>query len=209
MAKKTTNAVPTIRENHVLANWLNKESQSAGSPGVIETDQKAGSTSITEEPIDKEPGVEGVASEPVQTDTLSPVAEAVKGDKGEIVSAVLDAPTVVSSPQVAPLTTPAGAITGRAKNKVEASLSSKPYLETFFKKPIKSELSDSASESKPIRISEDSHWLLSVLVESARRLGNKLTVADLIENILTDHREVYKEKVDELINQWKARKKIG
>lgn len=208
MAKKTTNAVPTIRENHVLASWLNKESQLAGSSTAVETDQKAVSTAITGEPTDREAGV-GVASEPVQADTQLPVAEAIGGERGGIINAVSDAPTVDSSPQVPPLATSPGTGTGRGKNKLEGSLSSRPYPETFFKKPIKSEPSDSVSEYRPIRISEDSHWLLSVLVESARRLGNKLTVADLIENLLTDHREVYKEKVDELINQWKARKKIG
>ena len=209
MAKKTTTAVPTIRDNHVLASWLNQESQTAGSPVDAETNQKVASTSITEEPTDKEPGVEGVTSEPVQTATRPTVAEAVRGEKGETSNSVLNAPLIDSSRQDAPLVTPSVAGARKGKNKVEGSLSSKPYLETFFKKPIKTELSDSVSESKPIRISEDSHWLLSVLVESARRLGNKLTVGDLIENLLTDHREVYKGEVNELINQWKARKKIG
>jgi hypothetical protein len=105
--------------------------------------------------------------------------------------------------------TSAVSIPRKPKSKVVGEgAKSSSYLETFFKKPVKENGTSLASDGKPVRITEESHYLLSVLVSEARRQGYKLNAGDLIDNLLTHHRSEHKSEVDELIAKWKARKRF-
>ncbi|CCH57591.1 hypothetical protein BN8_p06784 (plasmid) [Fibrisoma limi BUZ 3] len=113
--------------------------------------------------------------------------------------------TVVPATEVAP-NAPLAPVQRKAKSKVGEGSKAGSYSETFFKKPVKSE--SSPGEVKPVRISEDSHLLLSIIVSEARRQGHKLNVGDFIDNLLADHRAVHKPEVDALIANWKTRKRF-
>lgn len=202
MAKAKTSAIPTIKPNSSLMNWLNQESQTA--------DNSASTESVPRKVETAEKGDE----QAIAVDTQSSSADEKAGQEStsELVQPEVDEVTRPDNQELEENTAganPSQAVSRKVKTKsTTGNLSNKSYQERFFKKPTKSEDGTAESDIKPIRISEDSHWLLSVLVQEARRQGNKLTVSDLIENLLTDHREVHKGMVDELIDQWKARKRI-
>lgn len=83
---------------------------------------------------------------------------------------------------------------------------SKTYQELFFTKPVKQE---GEVESKTIiRISEESHLFISVLQDSAKKYGVTLSISDLIDNLIKQHRDQFKVETEELIHQWKIRKKL-
>lgn len=197
MAKSKASDIPTIRSNSSLMSWLNKETESGASSSPTDKDSSAEAEAATQSPEVSDPLETSLASEPQPALNEKVVDEASKGK-------AFDVENAPGRPVVSAVVAPR-----KGKSKTESNSSGQTYSELFFKKPVKPEQGEAGTESKPIRISEDSHWLLSVLVESARRLGNKLTVGDLIENLLAEHRKVHKEDVDEWINQWKTRKKIS
>ena len=204
MAKAKTSTVPTIKPNSSLMSWLNQESQTA--------DNSLENESVPKRVVTSEKGDEPAIS--VGVDTLSNPADEKpeRLSTSELVQPEVDEVNKQDnqeSEERGSEANPSPPVSKKVKTKsVNGSSSSKSYQERFFKKPTKSEDGVIENDIKPIRISEDSHWLLSVLVQEARRQGNKLTVSDLIENLLTDHREVHKGMVDDLIDQWKARKRI-
>ena len=198
MAKSNKNTVPAIKPpSSGMMEWLNQNSNATQLP-VTE--------SAANQPVDVIQGV-SIAEIPVEGIPKSDVAESaafqpvtVGAEQGQIPSSSEDLENGITAPKL-PVASTAPKVKSRGGEK------GKSYPETFFKKPEKSD--ESGSDSKPIRISEESHWLLSVLVEQARRQGNKLTVGNLIENLLADHRLVHKQAVDELLADWKARKRIA
>jgi hypothetical protein len=201
MAKSTKTPIPTIKEpNKGMLAWLNQqnkpatESSKEGNPlSTLTTDNPTNHKQ--EEPISE--AVQETGNKMVEVPVGQPesIIPAQTGEEGK--------ESVAKTIESTPL-----AVSRKSKSKQgDTSLSGKSYPETFFKKSEKSE-DLQGSEPKLIRISEVSHWLLSVLSEEARRQGNKITVGDLIDNLLADHRENHKTVVDEMINNWKARKKF-
>lgn len=203
MAKAKTSTVPTIKPNSSLMSWLNQESQAAGNTATTET---ASETVVAPEKGTKPEVASGndVLLKPEDVKTEQPPFSELGNPETSGTDAVnkTDDDTHQATPSVRSPSTP---VSKKGKSKMAEG---KSYPDIFFKKPVKED-GNSADELRVVRVSEDSHWLLSVLVEAARRQGNKLTGGDLIENLLTNHREVHKEVVDELINQWKTRRRIG
>lgn len=211
MAKVTKSTVPVIRTNHVLADFLKEQEQSVDSPATTEAGQK-----VEVVPTIPTIGKAGESATKEQADSLTspeptPVEERATREPEASASTESDAVSVSVDRVTKPVLPVASdtPVTKKGKHKGESSLSGKTYSEVFFKKPVKTEEADAESDFKLIRISEDSHWVLTFLVGAARRLGNKLTLGDLIENLLANHREVYKGEIDEIMNQWKTRRKIS
>ena len=199
MAKKQNSTIPTVRQNPSLMSWLNKETQAEAASDVPATSALSSEDADTNAKTSLE--TEAVLPETLGTAQVVDEPAKAPGEPPEIPAARKLAEAV--QPVSAPL-----AATRKGKVKSD-STSGQTYPEQFFKKPVKPESDDVGSESRVIRISEESHWLLSVLVESARRLGNKLTAGDLIENLLANHRQAHKDEVDAYIHQWKTRKRIS
>lgn len=193
MAKSTKTVIPTISSpNPGMLAWLNNQS---------------GSESTGESPGDQKQPDGHDAGQPVVTTSVS-AAELASQEVVKQPDQPTDPQSVEEQTEIA-LPEEAAPVAEKRKQKskgIESNLSGKSYAETFFKKQ---ENQESGGEFKPVRITEESHWLLSVLVEEARRQGSKLTVGDFIQNLLADHRIVHKEEVDTLIGQWKTRKKIS
>lgn len=200
MAKKQSSSIPTVRQNSSLMSWLNKETQAEAASEVPATSTLGSEGADNNDEAIFEP--EAVLPE------TSGSAQAENGP-AEAPGEPAVIPAVRKSAELVQPVSPPVAATRKSKVKSEGSTSGQTYPELFFKKPVKPESDDVGSESRVIRISEESHWLLSVLVESARRLGNKLTAGDLIENLLANHRQAHKDEVDAYIHQWKTRKRIS
>lgn len=201
MAKNNSKHVPTINPpNKGLMAWLNQNDKDANASPPETEAQKAPAI----EPVDK-PVTPDVAQEPiiaqhneVMTNGNEPQRKetdvAVKGDEVTQTSEAAEKKAAAPTPR-------------KQKNRGGEGLkSSEWYLETFFKKPVKPNGNSLAGDGKPIRVSEESHLLLSVLVSEARRHGYKLNIGDLIDNLLTNHRTEHKSEVDDLIAKWKTRK---
>ena len=203
MAKNTKNTVPTINPpNSGLRAWLSQTSPVSGESAADDSEPKAVTTPVQVDNSGPEMSAEkqGVnQSEPEAMASVEEVSQLSKGNvasKGEEV-ATSQEPVVTKEVAPAPR---------KPKNRGGEEPKSSSYLETFFKKPVKANGSGLASEGKPIRVSEESHLLLSVLVSEARRQGYKLNVGDLIDNLLAHHRSEHKSEVNELIAKWKTRK---
>jgi|GEM_PF-7048466 len=194
MSKQKKGTTPVLKTSNALQGWLATESQKT--EGVAEVKPATQDTDRGE--TDKEKGNESVQEVGGGEASSSAIVTDTSNDQQvEPAQSVMQPEIPVEQPG-----TPV--VAKRVRSKGERGGSQDTYSETFFKKPERTEMA-----SKPIRVSEESHWLLAVLVEEARRRGHKLTVGDLIENLLANHRNVHKDAVDELLQQWKVRKKIA
>ncbi|WP_338877305.1 DUF3408 domain-containing protein (plasmid) [Spirosoma sp. SC4-14] len=200
-SKSNKAPIPTINQpNSGLMGWINQQT----SPNDIST---AVESELTPSPATENNQIESAENQPGKTssaDEQQPEQETTSSITLEPVDKEQETKTENNS------TVTADSVVGTKKPKNKAGEGKKPetYQETFFKRPVKS-TDEAAFEVKPVRISEDSHWLLSVMIEEARRQGYKITLADLVDNLLANHRAEHKTEVDKLINQWKVRKRIG
>ena len=204
MAKSKNNPIPVIPPpNSGLQSWLNEQNQTANTPATIEEaprldvtpDLTAASDQI-EQPVNNTSSTDDsgkeVAVHPGSQPVNQEAEEVIKGkENSNLPNEAVTAP-----------------VSRKSKSRGGEGERSGSYPETFFKKPVKTADDTSSSEVKPVRISEESHWLLSVLVSEARRKGHKLNVGDLVDNLLANHRSVYKDEVNELIAGWKSRKRF-
>ena len=205
MAKSNKNTIPTINPpNGGMRAWLNQNDPATSGSAADGTSTREETTTVKVE--DSQPGVPTetqVVEKPeiVNSATVEETSQPSKSDEGIKGKDVSTSPESVATSAVA-------SIPRKSKNKGGEDAKSSSYLETFFKKPVKENGTSLASDGKPVRITEESHYLLSVLVSEARRQGYKLNVGDLIDNLLTHHRSEHKSEVDELIAKWKARKRF-
>lgn len=205
MARSNKNTIPTINPpNGGMRAWLSQNDPVTSGPAADGTSTKEEATTVKVEDSQLEvPAETQVVEKPdhVGNATVQEASQPSESDEGIKGKEVSTSPESGSTNAVA-------SIPRKSKNRGGEGIKSSSYLETFFKKPVKENGTSLASDGKPVRITEESHYLLSVLVSEARRQGYKLNVGDLIDNLLTHHRSEHKSEVDELIAKWKARKRF-
>ncbi|MVM42218.1 DUF3408 domain-containing protein [Spirosoma sp. HMF3257] len=200
MAKKKTQPTPVIKTTPRILDWLNNTGSSQGIENVVDTAQEGRGEDVPSEI--KLKNVETTTpsqevKESIEDENLNKNEKEQQGAP-EKTDDIKEAQEQI---QQAPQATKA------TSNQRKRSGSGKSYIDLFFTKPVKAE---GEAESKTIvRISEESHWLIGVLLESAKKQGVTLSISDIIDNLVRDHREKYQVEVDEFITQWKIRKRIN
>lgn len=227
MAKsKKTEQVPVIKTNSALMGWLNEHAESEsnnstdGKPaGEHPSGDNGGVPNVTtshqdelnelEQQTSEQAISHNVAEEQEPKNDQKAVTEAVPHSSEEMPGNQSPGVPALVEQQVDAVVKPVptkGAKSAKEKAATKPGATTEnveSYYEQYFKKPERD------GTTKPVQLSEDKHWLLTVLIDSARREGWRLTLPDLIDNLIGHHISDNKEVVDKLIAQWKSRKNLG